>query len=168
MQAILLLAWQPAEVLWSDPQVLAYLDGPAPTHAQDHTQPACLENLLATNQAFEAEFMKLVSNDQNSLKSGMAALVQSKALLVLGRIIHWLQQSLNPSILEPGAPTWIGSALWRTATRVLWRLATFLEQCHEREELLHCHPSACVQLLGSGKICGYARPYLMPGKSQFP
>ena len=109
--------------------------------------------------------MKLASSDSNSLRNGMAALVQSKALLVLGRIIHWLQQSLNPSILEAGPPTWIGSALWGTATRVLWRLISFLD-AHDKEKLAYCHPSACVQLLASGAEHAqlrFERLYLMHG-----
>ena len=161
LQATLLLAWQPVEVLWSDPQVLANLNGPAPTNAQDRSQTGCLENLLATDQAldvFDAEMLNLASKDDNSLRSGMAALVQSKALLVLGRIIHWLQQTPGPSILEPGASTWIGSALWRTATRVLWRLVVYVDRS---KELAYCYPSACAQLLASGM--GHASAGLLQG-----
>ena len=144
---------------------------PRPTHAQDRSQPGCLEKLVAAGQAldaFEAELLKTESKDHNSLRSGIAALVQSKALLLLGRIIHWLQQRPSPSILEPGASTWIGSALWRTATRVLWRLATFLDKFY-REELAYCHPAACAQLLASGmkpsrvRFCK-ASPIAMSGK----
>ena len=156
------------EVIWSDPQVLAYLNGPAPTHAQDRSQPGCLEKLLATGQAldvFDAELLNLVSKYDDNRRSGTAALIQSKAVLVLGRITHWLQQSLNPRILETGTPTWAGSAIWRTATRVLSRLVVCVDGS---KELAYCYPSACAQLLASGMECASVGLLQDPFKHRLP
>ena len=148
MQAATILAWQPVEVLWSDPKVLAYLNGPAPAHANDESQPGVLKVLEATVKALDAfddTQMRLWDPRTDQFSSSIAALVQSRAFLVLGRIAHWLQQGPQPGTLD-AEDDFSGAYAWRMCTHLMWKLATALLGVR----VVHCYPQACAQLLASG------------------
>ena len=157
LQAATILAWQPVEVLWSDPQVLAYLDGPAPTHANDETQPGVLKILEATSKALEAFYSRQrslfgdrlwgIGSDQ--FKSSITTLVQSRAVLLLARIAHWLQQGPQPGTLDAEDKTWFGPSVWNMCIYLLWQLAGPLVDL-PGQGVVHCHRQACAQLLASG------------------
>ena len=161
----LVMAWQPVEAIWSDPQVLAYLDGPAPTSAEDQSQPLLRIALLSTSKAlndFKNGFARQLDDvdSVNIVRSGTVALVQSKALLLLGCISHWLQRRSNLHVVENvAAPTWSGSYTWKISTVLLSQLMMFLTQM-DGTGLVACHRSACAQLLASGEPLNAVMPTL--------
>ena len=146
------MSWQPIEAIWSDPQVLAYLDGPAPTHAPDSIKPELAQALEDTCKVLMPFWHELVNADMDSLKTGVAALVQSKALLLLVRIIHWLQKRPSASLLLPSATGMMaGPALWESCTLMLWRLMDFICKTGPAHCPTASQKSACAQLLASGE-----------------
>ena len=142
-QAGVILAWQPVEDIWSDPQVLAYLDGPAPTHARDEGQPGVHRTLEKTYHALTL-FGRALREEQER-RSAFPALVESKVVLLLPRIAHWLQQTPCAAVLDFSTQKWVGALLWHIATELLWGILgpDDFEKC--------AYPQLCAQLLISGE-----------------
>ena len=149
LQAAVILAWQPVEVIWSDPQVLAYLNGPDPTHERElKSQPDVRSTLGRTYQAlnvFERVLCELTEQPEEERHSAFAALVESQVLLVLARIAHWLQETPQPAVLDFAAQKWFGALLWHLASELLSVMVS-LERLEERQ-----YPQLCAQLLASGE-----------------
>ena len=149
LQAAVILAWQPVEVIWSDPQVLAYLNGPAPTHERElKSQPDVRRTLGRTYQAlniFGRALVELMKQPEEERHSAFPALVESKVLLVLARITHWLQETPEPAVLDFAAQKWVGALLWNLASELL-SIMVSLERLEERK-----YPQLGAQLLASGE-----------------